>query len=97
MIAFLRIPAPDVRSAASPATEGSAAELIITLCWAAMAPSSGKHRQESKSPFWKLPDLTQRRRDTEVRRGNTTTKQGFSLRFSLRLCVKIANLQTDST
>ena len=40
----------------------------------------------------KLPDLTQRRRDTEVRRGNTTTKQGFSL----RLCVKIANFQMDS-
>ena len=42
----------------------------------------------------KLPDLTQRRRDTEVRRGNTTTKQGFSLRFSLRLCVSASRLRT---
>src|SRR5690606_18557027 len=41
-------------------------------------------------------DSTQRRRDTEVRRGNMTTKQGFSLRVSLRPCVSASRLGFDA-
>src|SRR5690606_24547251 len=41
----------------------------------------------------KLPDSTQRHRDAEVRRGNTTTKQGFSLRVSLCLSVSASRLR----
>ena len=43
--------------------------------------------------IWKLPDTTQRPRDAEARRGSTPTIQGFSLRFSLRLCVSASRLR----